>query len=93
MAFETVTVSVYRSKQSTDERKPVIIDHNSFHEETDPSDHSNRKSRSDSIPWPAFKDLAPSKLTKTASTLMAEWEQSLTPSPERVVSPKAAKAD
>ncbi|PYI16434.1 hypothetical protein BO86DRAFT_321667 [Aspergillus japonicus CBS 114.51] len=38
---------------------------------------------SDGIPWPAMTKLAPSKLTRTASNLMAEWERSLSPSPER----------
>lgn len=35
------------------------------------------------IPWPAITKLAPSKLQRTASNLMAEWERSLSPSPER----------
>ncbi|KAJ5621057.1 hypothetical protein N7510_005041 [Penicillium lagena] len=35
------------------------------------------------IPWPALTKLTPSKLQRTASTLMAEWERSLSPSPER----------
>ncbi|PLB35201.1 uncharacterized protein BDW47DRAFT_110889 [Aspergillus candidus] len=38
---------------------------------------------SDGIPWPAITKLAPSKLTRTASNLMAEWERSLSQSPER----------
>ncbi|PKX96509.1 DUF4048 domain-containing protein [Aspergillus novofumigatus IBT 16806] len=38
---------------------------------------------SDGIPWPAITKFAPSKLTRTASNLMAEWERSLSPSPER----------
>lgn len=44
---------------------------------------------SDGIPWPAITKLAPSKLTRTASSLMSEWERSLSPSPDRtgVVSP------
>ena len=29
------------------------------------------------IPWPALKKLSPSRLSKTASTLMGEWEKSL----------------
>nr|KMM67455.1 hypothetical protein CPAG_03789 [Coccidioides posadasii RMSCC 3488] len=36
---------------------------------------------SDSIPWPALTKLRPSNLTRTASSLMAEWERSLSPSP------------
>ncbi|KAI9374623.1 hypothetical protein BJX61DRAFT_497516 [Aspergillus egyptiacus] len=44
---------------------------------------------SDGIPWPALTQAAPSKLTRTASNLMAEWERSLSPSPHRspLVSP------
>ena len=38
---------------------------------------------SDGIPWPAITKLTPSKLTRTASNLMAEWERSLSPSPDR----------
>ncbi|PYH46302.1 uncharacterized protein BP01DRAFT_355943 [Aspergillus saccharolyticus JOP 1030-1] len=38
---------------------------------------------SDGIPWPAMTKLAPSRLTRTASNLMAEWERSLSPSPEQ----------
>ncbi|KAM5448783.1 hypothetical protein MaudCBS49596_005290 [Microsporum audouinii] len=33
----------------------------------------------DGIPWPAMTKSTPSKLTRTASTLMAEWERSLSP--------------
>ncbi|KAJ5089027.1 hypothetical protein N7532_007711 [Penicillium argentinense] len=48
------------------------------------------------IPWPAITKLAPSKLQRTASNLMAEWERSLSPSPERqssVASSKSSKKD
>jgi hypothetical protein len=38
---------------------------------------------SDGIPWPVITKIAPSKLARTASTLMAEWERSLSPSPDR----------
>lgn len=38
---------------------------------------------SDGIPWPAITKLAPSKLARTASNLMDEWERSLSPSPSR----------
>lgn len=31
----------------------------------------------DEIPWPAITKLSPGKLTRTASTLMNEWEKSL----------------
>ncbi|KAJ5344626.1 hypothetical protein N7452_002630 [Penicillium brevicompactum] len=41
---------------------------------------------SEGIPWPAITKLAPSKLQRTASNLMAEWERSLSPSPERASS-------
>ncbi|KAI2696940.1 hypothetical protein CBS147332_8903 [Penicillium roqueforti] len=41
---------------------------------------------SESIPWPAITKLAPSKLQRTASNLMAEWERSLSPSPDRASS-------
>ncbi|RDW92842.1 uncharacterized protein DSM5745_00164 [Aspergillus mulundensis] len=36
---------------------------------------------SDGIPWPALTQAAPSKLNRTASNLMAEWERSLQSSP------------
>jgi hypothetical protein len=41
------------------------------------------------IPWPTITKLAPSKLQRTASNLMAEWERSLSPSPERKDSPSS----
>lgn len=44
---------------------------------------THEDSASDGIPWPAITKLAPSKLTRTASNLMAEWERSLSQSPER----------
>jgi len=31
----------------------------------------------DDIPWPVLKKLSPSRLSRTASTLMSEWEKSL----------------
>ncbi|KAL2810962.1 hypothetical protein BJX63DRAFT_400581 [Aspergillus granulosus] len=34
---------------------------------------------SDGIPWPALTQAAPSKLTRTATNLVAEWERSLSP--------------
>ncbi|KAL3450457.1 hypothetical protein BJX65DRAFT_270830 [Aspergillus insuetus] len=43
----------------------------------------------DGIPWPALTQAAPSKLTRTASNLMAEWERSLSPSP--LASPSLGK--
>ncbi|KAJ5586683.1 uncharacterized protein N7459_002448 [Penicillium hispanicum] len=42
------------------------------------------------IPWPAITKLAPNKLQRTASNLMAEWERSLSPSPERKGSSSAS---
>ncbi|KAJ5462590.1 hypothetical protein N7475_007534 [Penicillium sp. IBT 31633x] len=48
---------------------------------------------SEGIPWPAITKLAPSKLQRTASNLMAEWERSLSPSPERNVSPSLSRKD
>ncbi|RJE25992.1 hypothetical protein PHISCL_01677 [Aspergillus sclerotialis] len=48
---------------------------------------------SDGIPWPAITKLAPSKLARTASNLMDEWERSLSPSPERRGSPQPGKDD
>ncbi|KAJ9664479.1 hypothetical protein H2201_005228 [Coniosporium apollinis] len=35
----------------------------------------------DSIPWPALVKLSPSNLKRTASHLMSQWENSLTPPP------------
>lgn len=43
------------------------------------------------IPWPTITKLAPSTLQRTASNLMAEWERSLSPSPERQ-SPDSSKS-
>ncbi|KAJ5837108.1 hypothetical protein N7447_003134 [Penicillium robsamsonii] len=48
---------------------------------------------SEGIPWPAITKLAPSKLQRTASNLMAEWERSLSPSPERTASPSLSRKD
>lgn len=31
----------------------------------------------DDIPWPALKKLSPSRLSRTASSLMGEWEKNL----------------
>ncbi|KAJ5795296.1 hypothetical protein N7457_001895 [Penicillium paradoxum] len=46
---------------------------------------------SEGIPWPAITKLAPSKLQRTASNLMAEWERSLSSSPERNASPSLSR--
>ncbi|KAJ5507116.1 hypothetical protein N7527_009259 [Penicillium freii] len=48
---------------------------------------------SESIPWPAITKLAPSKLQRTASNLMAEWERSLSPTPDRTASPSLTRKD
>ncbi|CAI7600802.1 unnamed protein product [Penicillium glandicola] len=48
---------------------------------------------SEGIPWPTITKLAPSKLQRTASNLMAEWERSLSPSPERTGSPSLSRKD
>lgn len=43
-------------------------------------------SRSDEIQWPALDQLKPGNLKKTVSTMMKEWEKSLTPPPEETQS-------
>lgn len=45
--------------------------------ETNNNSNSSSSSKRDSIPWPALNKLHPSKLTRTASNLMDEWERSL----------------
>jgi hypothetical protein len=51
----------------------------------------------DQIPWPALQKLSPSRLGRTASTLMKEWEKSLSLPLEEIKEPewvaKAAKYD
>ena len=37
--------------------------------------------RGDEIQWPALDKLTPGNLKRTVSTLMQEWEKSLTPPP------------
>ncbi|QSS53056.1 hypothetical protein I7I53_00197 [Histoplasma capsulatum var. duboisii H88] len=70
---------------STDSSSPrtsaSFTNHTSPASKDDQSTHTNKKS--DSIPWPVLSSLHPSKLTRTASHLMAEWERSLTPPEER----------
>ncbi|KAJ5134788.1 hypothetical protein N7526_006153 [Penicillium atrosanguineum] len=51
--------------------------------EWNPSSAAPDPSMTEGIPWPTITKLAPSKLQRTASNLMAEWERSLSPSPER----------
>ncbi|KAJ5381972.1 uncharacterized protein N7496_004400 [Penicillium cataractarum] len=57
--------------------------------EWNPSSAAPDPSVTEGIPWPTITKLAPSKLQRTASNLMAEWERSLSPSPspERKDSP------
>lgn len=43
-------------------------------------------SRRDEIPWPALDQLKPGNLKKTVSTMMNQWEKSLTPPPEEATS-------
>ncbi|OAT05099.1 hypothetical protein BDBG_01541 [Blastomyces gilchristii SLH14081] len=71
---------------STDASSPSTS--SSFTNHTSPTTKDEQsadsnKTISDSIPWPALSRLHPSKLTRTASHLMAEWERSLTPPEER----------
>ncbi|KAE8150629.1 hypothetical protein BDV25DRAFT_154025 [Aspergillus avenaceus] len=47
----------------------------------------------DGIPWPALTDLPPSKLTRTATNLMAEWERSLSPALGSPTFDKESKTD
>jgi hypothetical protein len=54
-------------------------------------DAGSGKNQQDAIPWPALTKLHPSKLTRTASNLMAEWEKSLTPPNERVAEENTPK--
>ncbi|KAJ5641924.1 hypothetical protein N7490_005924 [Penicillium lividum] len=61
--------------------------------EWNPSSAAPDPSVTEGIPWPVITKLAPSKLQRTASNLMAEWERSLSPSPERKDSGKSSKKD
>ena len=63
-----------------------------FHKSSlDATPRSNKPAASgkkqDDIPWPALKKLSPSRLSRTASTLMDEWERSLTPPATDVTDP------
>ncbi|KAJ5272373.1 hypothetical protein N7478_007498 [Penicillium angulare] len=58
--------------------------------EWNPLSTANDPTVAEGIPWPAITKLAPSKLQRTASNLMAEWERSLSPSPERKDSSSAS---
>jgi hypothetical protein len=44
----------------------------------------------DEIPWPALQKLSPGNLKRTASTLMHEWEKSLTPPAEMADEPSVS---
>ncbi|KAJ5104352.1 hypothetical protein NUU61_001699 [Penicillium alfredii] len=66
--------------------------------DTNPSITAPDQTVPEGLPWPAISKLTPSKLQRTASTLMAEWERSISPSPERSGSlsrsrSKSSKAD
>jgi len=54
--------------------KHRIMDHNAEEPDT-PS------KRGDDMQWPALEKLTPGNLKRTVSTLMHEWEKSLTPPP------------
>jgi hypothetical protein len=47
-----------------------------------PTDKLDTPLKRDEIPWPALNQLTPSALKRTMSTVMQEWEKSLTPPPE-----------
>jgi hypothetical protein len=73
----------------------LLIDNSS------PSNDSNARrndvyvdniSKRDSIPWPALNNLTPSNLKRTASTIMKEWEKSLTPPADSRVDPLSSSA-
>lgn len=46
------------------------------------NDGMNTPSRREEIPWPALDKLTPGNLRRTVTTIMKDWEQSLTPPPE-----------
>jgi hypothetical protein len=54
---------------------PRILDH--------ATEESGPASSRDEIPWPALENLTPTNLKRTVSTMMKEWEKSLTPAEER----------
>ncbi|KAL2037720.1 hypothetical protein N7G274_009445 [Stereocaulon virgatum] len=57
----------------------------------DPTPRSSKPTalggKQDNIPWPALKKLSPSRLSRTASTLMDEWERSLKASANDITTP------
>ncbi|KKZ65695.1 hypothetical protein EMCG_01257 [[Emmonsia] crescens] len=68
---------------STDASSPRTSTSFTNHTTTIKDEQSTPSNKSDSSPWPVLNKLHPSKLTRTASHLMAEWERSLTPPEER----------
>ncbi|TAQ87272.1 hypothetical protein B7494_g4423 [Chlorociboria aeruginascens] len=50
-------------------------------------DQPNTPSKREEIQWPALDKLTPSNLKRTVSTIMTEWEKSLTPPPEERSNP------
>jgi hypothetical protein len=46
------------------------------------TDSVSTPSKRDEIQWPALENLKPGNLKRTVSTIMKEWEKSLTPPPE-----------
>ncbi|KAI1982430.1 hypothetical protein LOZ53_000138 [Ophidiomyces ophidiicola] len=54
------------------------------------TDQATSNGQTESIPWPVITKLRPSNLTRTASSLMEEWERSLSPSPSPPMKQKAA---
>lgn len=58
----------------------LITDRSSAGDETlKPEEMKSPHAERDALPWPALTKITPSKLTRTASNLMAEWEKSLSP--------------
>jgi hypothetical protein len=54
------------------------------------------QSKTDEIQWPALENLTPTNLKRTVSTIMKEWEKSLTPPEERpdpISGPSGLKKD
>ncbi|KAF1991280.1 hypothetical protein K402DRAFT_450883 [Aulographum hederae CBS 113979] len=89
----TVTGSAAPSSASDGEQPPMTSDQSTPRTSTSshtPDQLQNASSKRDSIPWPQIAKL-PSKLTRTASHLLSEWERSLTPPIEsRATSPSLA---
>lgn len=71
----------------------LCADHAPSFGDLNPAPSALDPSASESIPWPAITKLAPSKLQRTASNLMAEWERSLSPTPDRTASPSLTRKD